>query len=312
MADNANTLADPADNDYEDWFELYNAGIKPVDLGGYYLTDTLTNKFQFRIPSTGRYIIPPRGFLLVWADNEPGQNNTNRPDLHVNFKLDKDGEAIGLFGADGEVVDYITFGAQSTDLSMGRYPDGGANFSFMAASSPRASNIPPNTAPSLTSPGDKFVYVGQTISFTIQANDADQPPQTLIYSLDPGAPTNAAINPATGVFTWTAVSGQAAITNTITVRVTDNGVPPLSASQNFKVTAFPLPRINALTLDAFTITFTWPSLPGQSYQVEYRNELATGVWMPLGSPIAGTGDPLAITDDRGYGSHRFYRLKILP
>ena len=34
MADNRATLADPADGDYEDWFELYNPGTNTVDLGG--------------------------------------------------------------------------------------------------------------------------------------------------------------------------------------------------------------------------------------------------------------------------------------
>src|ERR1039458_2144753 len=112
MADNPTTLADPADNDFEDWFELYNPGATAMDLGGYYLTDTLTNKFQYQVPNNHQYVIPPHGFLLVWADNETKQNATNRADLHVNFKLDKAGEAIGLFGADGNPVDYVTFGPQ--------------------------------------------------------------------------------------------------------------------------------------------------------------------------------------------------------
>src|ERR1039458_2493759 len=89
MADNTRTLADPADNDFEDWFEIYNPGTNIVDLGGYYLTDNLANKFQFLVPNTGHYLIPPGGFLLVWADNETGQNNTNRADLHANFALSK-------------------------------------------------------------------------------------------------------------------------------------------------------------------------------------------------------------------------------
>ena len=46
MADNTHTLADPADNDYEDWFELYNPGTNTVALDGYYLTDNLTDRFQ--------------------------------------------------------------------------------------------------------------------------------------------------------------------------------------------------------------------------------------------------------------------------
>src|SRR5207342_2892962 len=77
MADNASTLPDPADGDYEDWFELYNPSSTPADLGGYFLTDSLTNKFMFEIPDNGQYIIPSKGFLLVWADGETKQNTTN-------------------------------------------------------------------------------------------------------------------------------------------------------------------------------------------------------------------------------------------
>ena len=51
MADNVGALADLADNNYEDWFELYNPGSNNVSLAGYYLTDTLTNKFKYQIPA---------------------------------------------------------------------------------------------------------------------------------------------------------------------------------------------------------------------------------------------------------------------
>ncbi len=143
MADNTMTLADPADGQFEDWFEIHNPGDQTVDLGGYYLTDNLNNRFQYRVPANGHYTIPPRGFLLVWADEETGQNNTSRPDLHVNFKLSKGGEAIGIFAEDGTPVDYVTFGPQETDVSEGVYPDGGTLRLFMAQPSPRAPNILP-------------------------------------------------------------------------------------------------------------------------------------------------------------------------
>ncbi|HSR87832.1 MAG TPA: CotH kinase family protein, partial [Pontiella sp.] len=57
MADNDTTLADPADGDYEDWFELYNPGTGTVDLGGCYLTDELTEPFEYQIPDNGHYTL---------------------------------------------------------------------------------------------------------------------------------------------------------------------------------------------------------------------------------------------------------------
>src|SRR4029077_18284160 len=126
---------------FDDWFELYNPSTNTVDLAGYYLSNAqtnglgvVTNKFKYLITPNGPHTIAPHGFLLVWADNQTGQNTSGgvpRADLHVNFKLSQAGEAIGLFAADGAQIDYITFGAQMDDVSMGRFPDGSANIYLM-------------------------------------------------------------------------------------------------------------------------------------------------------------------------------------
>jgi hypothetical protein len=153
-------MLDPATGHYDDWFELYNASNTAAQLAGYFLTDTLTNEFQFQIPAG--YTIPAHSFLLVWADGKPSANSTNSPDLHVPFKLDKAGEAIGLFAPDGTPVDAVVFGAQSANITEGRYPDGGALRLFMPSPSPRAPNIlpPAPTPPSVTGlafpPGGPF------------------------------------------------------------------------------------------------------------------------------------------------------------
>ncbi len=158
MAANTGFLRDPADNDADDWFELYNPNSFAVDLGGYFLTDNLLNPRQFEIPANGHYTIPPSGFLLVWADNETQQNATNRSDLHVNFQLRQGGEAIGLFAADGTEIDAVTFGEQSDNVSQGRFPEGGASIYFMTNPTPRGANENPNASDSpeitaLTFPG---------------------------------------------------------------------------------------------------------------------------------------------------------------
>ena len=113
-----------------------------MDLGGFFLTDNLTNKFQFEIPNNGRYVIPPGGFLLVWADGETGQNSTNRADLHASFNLRAAGEAIGLFAADGTPIDAVTFGQQTNNVSMGRSPDGSNPIVFLSQPSPRPPTRP--------------------------------------------------------------------------------------------------------------------------------------------------------------------------
>ena len=60
----------------------------------------------------------------------------------INFKLSGGGEEIGLFLADGTEVDSVIFGAQSTDISQGRMPDGGESWIFFSTPTPGATNAP--------------------------------------------------------------------------------------------------------------------------------------------------------------------------
>ena len=158
MAENTGFILDPATARYDDWFEIYNPTAVPAELGGYYLTDTFANLTKFRIP-TG-YRVPARGYLLVWADDATSANTTNSPDLHVNFKLSKDGEAIGLFAPGGDPVDAVLFNAQIPNQSEGSIPDGGNLRLFLTTPTPGGPNIPPpaDTPPSISGltwvPGD--------------------------------------------------------------------------------------------------------------------------------------------------------------
>jgi len=134
MADNETTLEDPAEpGAFEDWIELYNASPNPIDIGGLYLTDETVEPTTWQIPAG--MTIPGGGFLLVWADDDTEQGPT-----HTSFKLGASGEEIGLFGANGLHIDSIIFDEQLTDRSMGRLPDGGANWVILPTSTPSQSN----------------------------------------------------------------------------------------------------------------------------------------------------------------------------
>lgn len=238
MADNTSTIADPADGRFEDWFELYNPSTNVVDLSGYYLTDDLTRPNQWRIP-TGT-LIQPHGYLLVWADGQPSQNAPGQP-LHTSFALSRNGEAIGLFAPDGLRVDAVTFGPQANDVSQGRLPDGAAEIVFLPVATPGAPNCinEPNWPPVLDPIPDQEANATALLTFTVIARDSNQPPQRLTFSLDPGAPEGASIDPVSGVFAWIPSRAQASSTYVLTVRVTDDGQPPLSATATFTVRVNP-------------------------------------------------------------------------
>jgi hypothetical protein len=134
MASNSTTIQDPDDLDFDDWFELFNAGGTAVDLGGYVLTDDVFAGDRTTIPPGT--IIPAHGFLLVWADNE----NATNGQLHVSFRLSADGELIALYAPDGSLVDSVTFGASARDVSGGRIPDGGEIVGALDSATPGFSN----------------------------------------------------------------------------------------------------------------------------------------------------------------------------
>jgi hypothetical protein len=92
-----------------------------------------------------------------------------------------------------------------------------------------------NAAPTLAPVPAQTVNEGSLLTVTNVATDTDLPAQQLTFSLGAGAPAGAAINPTNGVFTWRPSEIQGGTTNPISVIVTDNGEPPLSATQTFAV-----------------------------------------------------------------------------
>jgi hypothetical protein len=132
-------LADPADGQFQDWFELFNPNNSAVNLSGYFLTDTLSDRTKWAIPTNT--VIAPHGFLLVWADEDGAQDGGTNGDLHANFKLSATGEELGLFAPDGTPQHAIRFGAQSANVSQGLFPDGNTNgMYFMTNWTPRHAN----------------------------------------------------------------------------------------------------------------------------------------------------------------------------
>ena len=138
LASNGHTMTDPQ-GEYDDWIELYNRGNAPVNLGGMYLTDDPAEptKWQFPKNSAAQTTIPAHGYLLVWADNEVGDAG-----LHAAFKLSAGGESVALFDQDGmTLIDSVTFDAQRTDISYGRFPDAVDTWSALTFPTPGMQNF---------------------------------------------------------------------------------------------------------------------------------------------------------------------------
>jgi len=168
-----------------------------------------------------------------------------------------------------------------------------------------------NSAPILSPIGNKTVAASQLLSFTNVVNDADLPAQVLTFSLAADAPSGAAVDPLSGVFSWTPGSGQAPSTNLLSIQVADNGSPSLSATQTFTIFVVVAIRVTDIhTVDADHVSVTWETQNGKSYQLEYKDNLDAGTaWQTLpGSQVTATGSSQSTTITIGGNLRRFYRI----
>jgi hypothetical protein len=141
MAVNNSTVQNGNGN-YADWIELFNNTSSDLNLDNVFLSDNSASPFKWSFPPGT--IIPANGFLIVWADEDtiPGE-------LHCNFKLSGSGEQVQLTYPNNYVIDDITFGQQTADITFGRYPNGTGPFVTMPSTF--------NTFNTLTGIGDLSV-----------------------------------------------------------------------------------------------------------------------------------------------------------
>ncbi|MCC7375888.1 MAG: lamin tail domain-containing protein [Verrucomicrobiales bacterium] len=326
MASNGGIVLDPADRDPDDWFELYNAGSTPADLSDYTLTDVLAEAAKFRIPRGT--LVPPGGYLLVWADEETGQ--TTNGQLHVNFKLSGSGEALGLFAPDGTTVDALSFGAQSDNVSQGRFPDAGEEpFVFMDVPTPGAANsaATANQPPVLAISGARSVDEGTALDLQASATDPDAG-QQLQFSLF-GAPAGTTIDAASGRIRWLTTEADGPGEYMFTVRVTDNGTPPRSDTETVTVSVRELnqpPILDSVSpqkvnegdtltlrlvardpdLPAQSLTFSLPGTPPSGVQIHPTTGELT--WTPAEAQGPGTYAIGVLVTDSGADS----KSSLLP
>ena len=137
LADNENGIRDE-DGSREDWLELYNGGSTPVNLAGWFLTDDTLNLTKWRFPAVQ---LAANGYLRIWASNKDRTNDVAA--LHTNFKLEKNGEFLGLVLPDGSnVVSSFApaYPEQRTDASYGRDRLDPNIVGFYATPTPGAAN----------------------------------------------------------------------------------------------------------------------------------------------------------------------------
>ncbi len=132
LASNTTVLPDEDFGLYHDWVELFNITDSLIQLGGYYLTDDSLETTKWQIPDNTE--LTPNSGIIIWAD---GEDMSGR-ELHTNFKLNKDGEWLGLYSPEQKLVDSLLFTEQKRDVSFGKTPEG---FKYFGTPTPGKENI---------------------------------------------------------------------------------------------------------------------------------------------------------------------------
>jgi len=125
-----------------DWIELHNTTASPIDITGWFLSDSDANLLKYEIPSTS---IPANGYVVFTEDDHFGGE----------FALSENGETVYLtsgFDGYGHLTGYRRtedFDASEGDISFGRYEksDGTHNFVAMASQTRGSVNSGPKVGP---------------------------------------------------------------------------------------------------------------------------------------------------------------------
>lgn len=151
-----------------------------------------------------------------------------------------------------------------------------------------------NVAPVFGPVTNQYVDEGTRLSYQVVAGDSNTPPQNLTFGFARPGPPGASIS-TNGLFTWMPSESQGPSSNIIAVRVTDNGLPPLSTTNEFTVVVRevnlapvwnPIPRqtVSAGQLLSFRVTANDVDLPAQ----KLTYSLGTGA--PTGATLSPAGD----------------------
>ncbi|HAK95264.1 MAG TPA: hypothetical protein DCM87_09740 [Planctomycetes bacterium] len=125
--------------DAEDWVEIYNPTASPIYLGDYSLSDRLDWLTRWVFPAV---TLGAGQRIIVWCDNELDETDVNS--IHAGFGLDAGGDEVYLVAkasTDRQIVDFVRFGSQRSDVASGR-PEGGADFGVLVLATPGEPNSP--------------------------------------------------------------------------------------------------------------------------------------------------------------------------
>lgn len=173
MASNSGAVVSESGEEW-DWIELYNPSDQAVSLAGLYLSDKIDNvtKWQFPSDRPGLTTLLPGGYVIIWASG----SNSTAAELHANFSLDAEGEAVVLTAADAvSEIDRIQFSTQYANMSYGRQPGGGTTWGYMFSATPGQANT------------QAYLGIVQPVRFSVERGFYDEPVSLVLSTSTPDA-----------------------------------------------------------------------------------------------------------------------------
>lgn len=178
------------DGESNDWIELRNLSDVVVVLTGWSLTDDQSNPTKWVVPSVE---IQPDGYLLIFASGKNRRDPTTA--LHTNFRLNGNGEYVGLFSKASQ--------KRATDEVFPQYPKQRFGISFgLIESGERVHFLAPT-------PGKKNAHHGMTTALarpgvSVERGFFEEPITVLLSS----SVANATVRYTTDHSTPTATNGR--------------------------------------------------------------------------------------------------------
>jgi hypothetical protein len=171
-----------------DWIELYNTTADPINIGGWFLSDSDAddpNRKKYEIASGT--VIPDDGYVVFYEDQHFG--NIADPGCHTPFALSENGETLYLqSGQSGILTGYYddeTFDASETNVAFGRYYKASTdsyNFVAMSANTPNDDNAYPKVGPIVIS---EIMYNPRDPNLGSPYTDNDDFEYVELHNIDP-------------------------------------------------------------------------------------------------------------------------------
>lgn len=127
LARNQRAVLSPWAN-YADFVELFNGSGSPVALGGLAIGRSTAANDRWTFPAGVN--IPANGYLVIWCDGSRPASTSAGANLNAGFSLPGASGSVFLFNAAGQPVDWVEYGFQIDDYSLGR---SGGQWQLLAA-----------------------------------------------------------------------------------------------------------------------------------------------------------------------------------